>query len=75
LFNPYWQITETKSENREITHCVSRKQNPEKFEKSLVGNVTGRVLRKQNPDHHFWKWNLLERTLLIMMTNFFSTGR
>ena len=29
--NPYWQITETKSENREITHRVSRKQNPEKF--------------------------------------------
>ena len=39
------------------------------------GNVTERVLRKQNPDHHFWKWNLLERILLIMMTNFFSTGR
>ena len=32
--NPYWQITETKSENREITHRVSRKQNPEKFLKS-----------------------------------------
>ena len=31
IFNPYWQITETKSENREITHRVSRKQNPEKF--------------------------------------------
>ena len=30
-FNLYWQITETKSENREITHRVSRKQNPEKF--------------------------------------------
>ena len=30
-FNPYWQITETKSENREITFRVSRKQNPEKF--------------------------------------------
>ena len=29
--NPYWQITETKSENREFTHRVSRKQNPEKF--------------------------------------------
>ena len=28
-FNPYWQITETKSENREITHRVLRKQNPE----------------------------------------------
>ena len=32
--NPYWQITETKSENREITDRVSRKQNPEKFLKS-----------------------------------------
>ena len=39
------------------------------------GNVTERVLRKQNPDHHFWKWNLLKRILLIMITNFFSTGR
>ena len=29
--NPYWQITETKSKNREITHRVLRKQNPEKF--------------------------------------------
>ena len=48
-FNPYWQITETKSENREITHRVSRKQNPEKFLKSWFGNVTGRDLRKQNP--------------------------
>ena len=37
------------------------------------GNVTERVLRKQNPDHHFWKWNLLERILWIMMTNLFST--
>ena len=34
MLNPYWQITETKSENREITHRVSRKQNPEKFLKS-----------------------------------------
>ena len=25
------------------------------------GNVTERVLRKQNLDHHFWKLNLLER--------------
>ena len=31
VVNPYWQITETKSENWEITHRVSRKQNPEKF--------------------------------------------
>ena len=29
--NPYWQIMETKSKNWEITHRVSRKQNPEKF--------------------------------------------
>ena len=29
--NPYWQITETKSKNWEITHRVSRKQIPEKF--------------------------------------------
>ena len=48
-FNPYWQIMETKSKNWEITHRVSRKQNPEKFQKSWFGNVTGCDLRKQNP--------------------------
>ena len=34
VLNPYWQIMETKSKNWEITHRVSRKQNPEKFQKS-----------------------------------------
>ena len=36
FFNPYWQITETKSENREITHRDLRKQNPGKNTEYLV---------------------------------------
>ena len=49
-FNPYWQITETKSKTWEFTERHLRKQNPKNFQKFHFGNVTERHLRKQNPD-------------------------
>ena len=51
-FNPYWQITETKSKTWEFTERHLRKQNPKNFQKFYFGNVTERHLWKQNPNQN-----------------------
>ena len=50
--NPYWQITETKSKNWDITQRHSRKQYPENHENFYFGDVTERQLRKQHVTSH-----------------------
>ena len=54
--NPYWQIMETKSKNRDITQRVSWKQKPEKFRKFYYGNAT-KMLAIRVKNQNFKKKN------------------